>query len=114
VRRQGRADRRWEIERTGRADGAELPDPDCGLARSPDPRPSTTPCRSCRDACSLGADRDTRTGRDGILELIDAASRGDATAQAAVRQVGDWLGFGVANLINIFNPAGGDLRRHVT
>ena len=25
-------------------------------------------------------------------------------AQAALRQVGDWLGFGVANLINIFNP----------
>src|SRR5262249_7630113 len=32
----------------------------------------------------------------------------------AVRQVGDWLGFGVANLINIFNPEtvvfGGTLR----
>jgi predicted NBD/HSP70 family sugar kinase len=35
-------------------------------------------------------------------------------AQAALRQVGDWLGFGVANLINIFNPEmivfGGTLR----
>ena len=38
----------------------------------------------------------------------------DAVAQAAVRQVGDWLGFGVANLVNIFNPDmvvfGGTLR----
>ncbi|MEV4759797.1 ROK family transcriptional regulator [Micromonospora sp. NPDC049559] len=48
------------------------------------------------------------------LALIDAASRGDASAQAAVRHVADWLGFGVANLVNIFNPAvvifGGTLR----
>jgi predicted NBD/HSP70 family sugar kinase len=54
------------------------------------------------------------TGRDGILAVVDAANRGDALAQAAVRQVGDWLGFGVANLVNIFNPEtvifGGTLR----
>src|SRR2546430_13494089 len=49
------------------------------------------------------ADRDG-TGRDGILAVVEAAARGDAVAQAAVRQVGDWLGFGVANLVNIFNP----------
>jgi len=46
--------------------------------------------------------------------VVDAAARGDAVAQAAVRQVGDWLGFGVANLVNIFNPEtvvfGGTLR----
>jgi predicted NBD/HSP70 family sugar kinase len=45
---------------------------------------------------------------------VDAASRGDSGAQAAVRRVGDWLGFGVANLVNIFNPEmvifGGTLR----
>jgi predicted NBD/HSP70 family sugar kinase len=54
------------------------------------------------------------TGRDGILAVVDAATRGDAVAQTAVRQVGDWLGFGVANLVNIFNPEtvifGGTLR----
>jgi predicted NBD/HSP70 family sugar kinase len=58
-------------------------------------------------------------GRDGtgnavVAAVIDAASRGDAMAQAALRQVGDWLGFGVANLVNIFNPEmvifGGTLR----
>ncbi|MDI1460314.1 ROK family protein [Catellatospora sp. KI3] len=53
-------------------------------------------------------------GAEAILAVVDAAARGDATAQAAVRQVGDWLGFGVANLVNIFNPElvifGGTLR----
>lgn len=53
-------------------------------------------------------------GRELVLDVIDAASRGDARAQAAIRQVGDWLGFGVANLVNVFNPEmvifGGGLR----
>jgi predicted NBD/HSP70 family sugar kinase len=55
-----------------------------------------------------------RGRRVAIEALVDAARRGDATAQAAIRQVGDWLGFGVANLVNIFNPEmvifGGGLR----
>ncbi len=62
----------------------------------------------------LSAANRAGTGRDGVLTVVDAASRGDAVAKAAVRQVGDWLGFGVANLINIFNPEvvifGGTLR----
>ena len=49
-----------------------------------------------------------------VAAVVDAAGRGDAMAQAALRQVGDWLGFGVANLVNIFNPEmvifGGTLR----
>jgi predicted NBD/HSP70 family sugar kinase len=60
------------------------------------------------------AGRDGEGGRDAALAVVDAASRGDASAQAAVRQVGDWLGFGLANLINIFDPEmiifGGTLR----
>ncbi len=54
------------------------------------------------------------TGREGILAVVDAAGRGDSQAQMAVRQVAEWLGFGVANLVNIFNPDtvvfGGTLR----
>lgn len=54
------------------------------------------------------------SGREATLAIVDAAARGDASAQAAIRQVGDWLGFGVANLVNIFNPGvvifGGTLR----
>lgn len=43
------------------------------------------------------------TGREGLLSVVDAASWGDVAAQDAVRQVGGWLGLGVANLVNIFN-----------
>jgi predicted NBD/HSP70 family sugar kinase len=61
-----------------------------------------------------GSDDAAISCREATLAVIDAASRGDASAQAAVRQVGDWLGFGVANLVNIFNPGvvvfGGTLR----
>lgn len=53
-------------------------------------------------------------GPEALLAVVDATRKGDASAQAAVRQVGDWLGFGVANLVNIFNPEmvifGGTLR----
>jgi predicted NBD/HSP70 family sugar kinase len=49
-----------------------------------------------------------------VLAVVDAADRGDSVAQTALRQIGDWLGLGVANLINIFNPEtvlfGGTLR----
>ena len=69
--------------------------------------------RDRRARAAAAADR-KGTGREGILAVVDAASRGDARAKAAVRQVGDWLGFGVANLVNIFNPEtvvfGGTLR----
>ncbi|WP_433828388.1 ROK family transcriptional regulator [Actinoplanes sp. CA-015351] len=60
------------------------------------------------------AGRTGRTGRDEVLAVVDAAMRGDSQAQHALRQVGDWLGFGVGNLVNIFNPEvvifGGTLR----
>ncbi|HEX2356435.1 MAG TPA: ROK family transcriptional regulator [Micromonosporaceae bacterium] len=60
------------------------------------------------------AGRTATVGREAVLAVVDAARRGDAGAQAAVRQVADWLGFGVANLVNIFNPEmvifGGTLR----
>ncbi|WP_405100619.1 ROK family protein [Micromonospora sp. NBC_01412] len=50
------------------------------------------------------AGRPEAHGREAVLAVFDAADRGDARAQAAVRQIGDWLGFGVGNLVNIFNP----------
>jgi predicted NBD/HSP70 family sugar kinase len=52
--------------------------------------------------------------RDAVLTCVEAARLGDPAARAAVRQAADWLGFGVANLVNIFNPTavvfGGALR----
>ncbi|KWV30336.1 MULTISPECIES: ROK family protein [Micromonospora] len=50
------------------------------------------------------AGRSDARGREALLAVFDAADRGDARAQTAVRHAGDWLGFGVANLVNIFNP----------
>jgi predicted NBD/HSP70 family sugar kinase len=52
----------------------------------------------------LGAAGRTGSGREAVDAVVDAARSGDVSAQEALRQVGDWLGFGIANLINIFNP----------
>jgi predicted NBD/HSP70 family sugar kinase len=86
---------------------------------NPNGRPCSCGSRGCWEteigehALLRAADR-VGTGREGILAIVDAAQRGDAGAQSAVREVGEWLGFGVANLVNIFNPDtvlfGGTLR----
>jgi len=48
------------------------------------------------------------------VAVLRAAALGDAVAREALRSVADWLGFGVANLVNVFNPDivvfGGTLR----
>ncbi|MFI7233221.1 ROK family protein [Nonomuraea angiospora] len=53
-------------------------------------------------------------GRDGIRAVVALAGTGDARARDALDRIGDWLGVGVVNLINLFNPAlvvfGGMLR----
>jgi predicted NBD/HSP70 family sugar kinase len=60
------------------------------------------------------AGREQESGRDAVLAVLDAAAGGDRRACAAIAHVADWLGFGVANLVNIFNPEtvvfGGTLR----
>ncbi|MER5418412.1 ROK family transcriptional regulator [Streptosporangium roseum] len=54
------------------------------------------------------------SGRDAVRAVVSDADRGDPTARDALHHVGDWLGIGVANLINLFNPGivifGGMLR----
>lgn len=44
--------------------------------------------------------------RDGgkLDELARRATSGDATALRAIAEVGRWLGFGIGDLINVFNP----------
>jgi predicted NBD/HSP70 family sugar kinase len=53
-------------------------------------------------------------GREQVGAVVAAARRGDESANNALRTVGDWLGIGVVNLINLFNPGivvfGGMLR----
>jgi len=79
--------------------------------------------------CRCGAQGcwETEIGRDAIVarsgltgeqievdDVIAAASSGNAQAQAAVDEAGEWLGIGLANLVNLFNPEvivmGGHLR----
>ncbi|WP_089157356.1 ROK family transcriptional regulator [Micromonospora sp. NBS 11-29] len=43
-------------------------------------------------------------GRDAVRAVVADAARGDDAAREALRRIGDWLGIGVANLINLFNP----------
>jgi predicted NBD/HSP70 family sugar kinase len=49
-----------------------------------------------------------------IAEIVGRAASGDREAMKGLRRVGDWLGVGVANLVNVFNPDvvvfGGTLR----
>jgi len=53
-------------------------------------------------------------GREAVREVLADAEAGAATAAAALAEIGDWLGIGVANLTNLFNPRvvifGGTLR----
>ncbi|MBK9738419.1 MAG: ROK family protein [Actinobacteria bacterium] len=79
--------------------------------------------------CRCGAKGcwETEIGRDAILaaaglggdqmevaDVIAAASGGNPKAQAAIDEAGEWLGIGLANLVNLFNPEvivlGGHLR----
>ncbi|GHJ48336.1 hypothetical protein Cs7R123_56780 [Catellatospora sp. TT07R-123] len=68
--------------------------------------------RALLDAAGRPADA---IGRDAVREVVAAAGRGDLAAQQALARIGDWLGIGVANLINLFNPAllvfGGMMRK---
>lgn len=65
-------------------------------------------------ALIAAAGRTDLSGRAAVETIVEAASRGDATARDALHRVGDWLGYGVAGLVNIFDPAmvvfGGVLR----
>jgi predicted NBD/HSP70 family sugar kinase len=53
-------------------------------------------------------------GRAALRDVVADGQRGDPAAREALRRIGDWLGIGVANLINLFNPGvvvfGGMLR----
>ncbi|MEH1016412.1 ROK family transcriptional regulator [Micromonospora sp. CPCC 206060] len=53
-------------------------------------------------------------GRDALQDVVTDVDHGDPVAQGALHRIGDWLGIGVANLINLFNPGivifGGMLR----
>jgi predicted NBD/HSP70 family sugar kinase len=81
------------------------------------------------ELCRCGARGcwETEIGRDAILrmaglegdrlevvDVIAAAANGNRQAAAAIERAGEWLGIGLANLVNLFNPEvivlGGHLR----
>jgi predicted NBD/HSP70 family sugar kinase len=84
--------------------------------------PAGVTCRCGATGCwetEIGRDAMMRsTGLSGqeveVADVIAAAAGGDRKAQAALDEVGEWLGIGLVNLVNIFNPevivVGGNLR----
>jgi len=84
--------------------------------------PGGSACRCGARGCwetEIGSDAlvravDRANGMETIEEVIAAARAGEARARAAVDQAGEWLGLGLANLVNLFNPEvivlGGHLR----
>ncbi|MGW4667091.1 ROK family transcriptional regulator [Streptosporangium sandarakinum] len=101
---------------TGRdSGGSQGPDRIPGVSRGAGENPET-PSGAVSVTADLGVDgfetagpgaegrRERLIGRDAVRAVVDAADRGDIVAQAALSRVGDWLGLGVANLVNIFNP----------
>ncbi|MDI2130435.1 ROK family protein [Yinghuangia seranimata] len=87
---------------------------------NPDGRPCPCGSYGCWEteigeaALLRGPGRGGTLGRDAVHAAVDAASRGDKDAEETLRTVGDWLGIGVANLVNLLNPRivvfGGTLR----
>jgi predicted NBD/HSP70 family sugar kinase len=86
---------------------------------NPHGRPCHCGSRGCWEteigerALLLNAGRDP-DDRAAVAEVLRAADQGEEQAYAAVQQIAEWLGFGVANLVNLINPDlvvfGGSLR----
>lgn len=81
------------------------------VAVNPDGRPCRCGSRGCLETevgepallRAAGVDP-TRGGREVVDEVLHAAARGDERAVRALREIGNWLGIGVAGIVNIFNP----------
>jgi predicted NBD/HSP70 family sugar kinase len=84
--------------------------------------PSGATCRCGAQGCwetEIGRDAIVRGAgmapeRDEVQDVIEAAAAGSSSARAAIDAAGEWLGVGLANLVNLFNPEvivlGGHLR----
>jgi len=77
--------------------------------------PAGRPCRCGAVGCweteageaallRLAGVRTTTTGLRLLKTVADRAALGDSTTLAALAEVGRWLGLGIGNLINLFNP----------
>jgi glucokinase len=72
------------------ADGPECPGGGC-------------PNRGCLEALCSGTALERAAGRKGH-EVVEAARDGDADAQAHLDRLGRYLGIGISNMVNVFQP----------
>ncbi|MGO4546817.1 ROK family protein [Paenibacillus sp. 2TAB23] len=49
-------------------------------------------------------ERASLLGYESLEELLEAAAEGDERVVALIRSIGDYLGAGIANIVNVFNP----------
>lgn len=56
-------------------------------------------------AMLLHAGRPEAGGRDAVASLLEAAAAGEPEALSGLGHVADWLGIGLAGLINVLNPS---------
>lgn len=57
-----------------------------------------------RQASRIVADGELELGTPTMAEVVAAARRGDEVAQGLLAESGRWLGVGIANVVNLFNP----------
>ena len=72
------------------ADGPECPGGGC-------------PNHGCLEALCSGTALERSAGRKG-REVVEAARAGDAEAQAHLDRLGRYLGIGISNMVNVFQP----------
>jgi glucokinase len=63
----------------------------------------TCPNTGCLEAYCSGTALELASGREG-RELVELARRGDTEALGYLQDLGRWLGVGLANFVNIFEP----------
>jgi glucokinase len=65
--------------------------------------PGSCPNRGCLEALCSGTALERDAGRKG-REVVEAARGGDAGAQAHLDRLGRYLGIGISNMVNAFQP----------
>ena len=65
--------------------------------------PGSCPNRGCLEALCSGTALERAAGRKG-REVVEAARAGDADAQAHLDRLGRYLGIGISNMVNAFQP----------
>ncbi len=65
--------------------------------------PGACPNRGCLEALCSGTALERAAGRKG-REVVEAARGGDADAQAHLDRLGRYLGIGISNMVNAFQP----------